>query len=125
MSNGQHTDWLSVLWEAVKFVLGGLGTVASSVVIWLGLKWRGHLNMLKKHEQWISDAEKEMGHQRAFRELANKGPIGIEAKRKFRRVHKRISKNEKAIEDMVNLQTAMATNIDWIKDELQRRKESE
>lgn len=127
-------DWFSIetLWDVVKYALSAAFAVASSILLWLANHWRTDRSMLLRHEERLNDNDRELGEARAFRAKVDSGHVGIklngeidELKEEDRRLHKRIARSRKVEMQILTRFQAMETNIDWIRRELQRKKDQE
>lgn len=81
-------------WKVLDRVLGALGIVITVVGGFLFRRLQGHIAMLLVHQDKIDQHEVDLGQYKAHRELASKGPIGEELKRKLGHIHTRIDELE-------------------------------
>lgn len=128
MSDPNSSEWGPYLWDIAKGAFAVLNTIALGSVAWMTNRYRTDRAMLLRHEEKVIANDKELGEQRAFRQVAEKGLIGQrltdEVKRLERRdvrIVRKINRNRAEVEEIVNRQVDMAADIRWIKEEMQRR----
>lgn len=118
------TEWL---WRLGDKILAALGFIAAAITGAAFRRYTKDRAMLLRHDESIEATERELGLLRSFKETCGKGPMGDalvkaidELKSEDRRLHERVSKTRKAVESFRSVIATMETNIQWIRETLER-----
>ncbi len=124
--------WWETLLEVGKWSLAAAGTAVTVVGGWLLKMYGRDRARLNRHEERLTQADKEFGVLKEFRIVADKGPIGEPLARELERLkaederlHRRISKRDRVVNELKTSMARTETNVEWIVEELKRRREHE
>lgn len=116
MADGQQNEWqnwVTIAWEAVKYILAALGAVASSAVLWMAKSYHARVAMLLRHESWIGGEDSKRGEIMAAVRML---------KREDEKLHRRIALRRKEHEETKQDVAEIKTHLLYIRQSIDEMK---